>query len=266
MSLSKASRSRGSGSNASTTRFGLRGKFTFTQTDGRIIDQITPVLLGTPLSTIAEEFLFWKFHRLKFRIIRWNLDTTLAESTKMYALGVYQAANAIGNPTITTSENSPKNVQFGRCSHIAPEVGPTFTTFYEWLEPDLAIGPLGGWFRTVGGSDDEDGDSAGILYLVSDVTTGNTSSIELEFEVDVEFKEIVENTITPSGSISQRFPGFRSFPGCSKPRLIDFRDPLQHPLMSRIKWPLRQSVPLGLAKNTLVEDLVVLAPLRRDRK
>jgi hypothetical protein len=231
----------------STTRFGLKGQFTFTMTAGSVIDQITPVLLGAPLSTIAEEFLFWKFHRLKFRIVRWNLDATLAETPKLFALGVFQASNAIGTPTIATAENSVKNVQYGRTSHIAPEVAPTFTCYYEWLEPDLAVGPLGGWFRTVSGSDDEDGDSAGILYMVSDVTTGNTSNAIIEYEVDVEFKEIVENTITPaSGSISQRFPGFRSLPGCSKPRFLDLRNPANHPIMARIRWPLQSGPPRGL--------------------
>jgi hypothetical protein len=262
------------GSNASdTTRLNLHGKFSFAQTDGRIIDQITPVLLGSPLSTIAEEFLFFRFHRLRFRIIRWNLDATLAETTKMFALGVYQASNAIGNPTITTAENSIGNVQYGRASHIAPEVNSNFSTWYEWLEPKLAIGPFGGWFRTVGGSDDEDGDSAGILYLVSDVTTGNTSSVEIEFEVDVEFKEIVENTITPTaGSISLRYPGFRAFPGCSSPRFIDFRDPSQHPVLSKVTWPLVRLSPAQKYKNNknlqgdLDDSVVVLSQTSLKRR
>jgi hypothetical protein len=226
--------------------------FTFTQVAGSVIDQIDPVLLGAPLSTIAEEFLFYKFHRLRFRIVKWELDATLAESTKVFALGVFQASNAIGTPLIDTAENNVKNVMYGRASHIAPEVAPTFTQYYEWLEPDLAIGPLGGWFRTVSGSDDEDGDSCGILYLVSDITTGNTSAVRLEFEVDVEFKEIVENTITPSSdSIQLKFPGYRLLPGSSKPRFIDFSNPAEHPIMGRIMWPLTRGLPALLGKRSI---------------
>jgi hypothetical protein len=248
-SVLKSGKSKGM-SSSSTTRFGLHGKFAFTMTAGSIIDQIDPVLLGAPLSTIAEEFLFYKFHRLKFRVIRLDLDATLAETPKMCALGVFQASNAIGVPLITTSENNVKNVQYFRASHIAPEVAPTFTGWYEWLEPDLAIGPIGGWFRTVSGSDDEDGDSSGILYFVADVTTGNTTVAQIEYEVDVEFKEIVEDTITPNaGSLALRYPGFRSLPGSRKPRFIDFKDPSQHPIMNRIRWPLRAVVPLGNHKN-----------------
>jgi hypothetical protein len=235
---------------SSTTRFGLHGKFLMTMAAGSIIDQLDPVLLGAPLSTIAEEFLFYKFHKIRFRVIRIDLDATLAETPKMWSMGLFQASNAIGVPTITTCENNVKNVQYARSSEIAPETAPTFTGWYEWLEPDLAIGPIGGWFRTVSGSDDEDGDSCGILYIVADVTTGNTSVFQVEFEVDCEFKEIVENTITPNaGNLALRFPGFRSLPGSSKPRKIDFQDPSQHPLLNRIKWPLRSIVPLGVSRD-----------------
>jgi hypothetical protein len=265
-SLAKGKNSNLASSSSSTTRFGLHGKFAFTMTAGSIIDQIDPVLLGAPLSTIAEEFLFYRFHRIRFRIIRIDLDATLAETPKMFALGVFQASNAIGVPTITTCENNIKNVQYGRCSHIAPEVAPTFTNFYEWLEPELAIGPIGGWFRTVSGSDDEDGDSSGILYFLGDVTTGNTSVAQIEFEVDVEFKEIVEDTITPSGSLALKFPGFRSLPGSSKPRFLDFGDPNEHPLLSRVHWPLRSIAPsLGGGRrpklpSRIEDDLEIVTP------
>jgi len=229
---------------SSTTRFSLHGKFAFTMSAGSIIDQIDPVLFGAPLSTIAEEFLFYRFHSLKLRIIRIDLDATLAETPKMFALGVFQASNAIGVPTITTAENSVGNVMYGRSSHIAPEVAPTFTQYYEWLSPQLGIGPLGGWFRTVSGSDDEDGDSCGILYCVADVTTGNTSVFQIEFEVDVEFKEIVEDTITPAAnSLVLRYPNYSSLPGSSKPRVIDFSNPAEHPMLNRLKWPKRPYIP-----------------------
>jgi hypothetical protein len=268
-SVVRLGKQRSSNSSGSTTRFGLHGKFIATQAAGSFIDQISPVLLGAPLSTIAEEFLFWKFHKLRLRVIRIDLDATLAETPKMFALGVFQASNAIGTPTITTCENNPRNVQYARASHIAPEVAPTFTQFYEWLDPDLAIGPLGGWFRTVSGSDDEDGDSAGILYIVSDVTTNNTSAFQVEFEVDVEFKEIVENTITPaSGSIALRYPGYSSLRGCSRPRVIDLADPNQHPLLSRINWPLQRVPPrfhsAVVSSSSMEDDVVVLGLIQSD--